>query len=114
MDLLTFLTEIYKYSENNIYLWTMPDKRTYNFSVDQLSEMTNLAKELTTQNKNVYFGICPTEKILGEYKRPKINDISGVSVFWADIDIADDAHKAQNLPPDVQSAIMLLPDVLPP
>ncbi|MBP2629863.1 MAG: hypothetical protein H6Q70_491 [Firmicutes bacterium] len=92
----------------------MPDKRTYTFAVDQLAQMAEQAKKLSEQRKNVYFGVCPTGKNLGEYERPKINEISGVSVFWADIDIADNAHAANNLPPDVQSAIMLIPSDLPP
>lgn len=110
LDAIAFLTEIYKYSENNIYLWTMPDKRTYTFATDQIAQMAEAAKQLSSQRKNVYFGVGTTKKQLGEYERPKNEDITGLSAFWIDIDIADAAHAAGNLPPDVQSAMMLLPD----
>lgn len=114
LDTLAFLNEIYKFSDNNIYLWSMPQKRTRPYTTDQLENMVQAAQKLTEQKQNVYFGVCTTTKQLGEYERPKNDDITGISAFWVDIDIADSAHAAANLPPDVQSARGLLPDELEP
>lgn len=109
LDTLAFLTELYKYSENNIYLWTMPDKRTYEYSTDNLQQMAEFALQLSGQKKNVYFGVGTTTRQLNDYERPKNEDVSGISAFWVDIDIADTAHAADNLPPDVSAARNLLP-----
>lgn len=112
MDTLAFLSQIFKHSEHNIYLWSA--KKTYNFAVNQLEQMAAQAIKLSSGGQDVYFGVCPSKKLLGNYERPKINEISGIGVLWADIDIADTAHAAPNLPPDVSSAINILPGILPP
>lgn len=114
MDTLAFLTEIFKYSDNNIYLWTMPKKCTELFTTDQLPEMAEAARRLSEQRQNVYFGVGTTTRQLGQYERPKNEDIASISAIWVDIDIADAAHAAKNLPPDVIRARELLPDNLDP
>lgn len=114
MDTLAFLTEIFKYSENNIYLWTNPGKHTHVFTTEQLPEMAETASRLTKSNYNVYFGVGTTKKQLKEYERPKNEEIASISALWVDIDVLGKAHKASNLPPDVMSARDLLPAALDP
>ena len=51
---------------------------------------------------------------MGSHDRAKNDDIVGIPALWVDIDIADPAHAAENLPPDYAAARGLLPGALDP
>lgn len=109
MNTEKFLAELYRFSEGYTYLWTRQKKRTYQFPIDDLQAMVACADEQSRLQRDVYFGVCTTQKSLGDYDRTKNEDISSISALWVDIDIADGNHAAKNLPPDVMSARSLLP-----
>lgn len=109
MNTEKFLAELYRFSEGYTYLWTRQEKRTYRFSVDDLQAMAVCADEQSRLQRDVYFGVCTTQKSLGDYERAKNEDVSSISALWVDIDIADGSHAAENLPVDVQAARSLLP-----
>ena len=54
------------------------------------------------------------ERSISQYERAVNDDIVAIPALWVDIDIADSAHAAQNLPPDYESARGLLPGSLDP
>jgi len=51
---------------------------------------------------------------MGQYERPKNEDIAVIPGLWVDIDIKHQVHKVQELPPDIPAAMGLLPNELPP
>lgn len=115
MDSLTFLRTVFSSVQGNVYLWTLPDKRTHMFGTAELKRMADTARELSGQKRDVYYGLGVTARRLGVNERPKNTDIIALTALWADIDVAHpQAHKAANLPPNIDSAMRLLPDRLPP
>ncbi len=108
--MINFLKLLYGEATGFVYLWTLPEKKTYCFSTKQLPIMAKKAQELSEQGNNVYFGVCGTNRKLGSHERPKQADISFIPGFWVDIDIQGEAHKSDNLPPDWTAARDLLPD----
>lgn len=115
-SILDFLSSLYGYFKENsvLYLWTLPDRKTHPFTADALQEMAATAEWLAP-NHDVYFGVGTTTRPLGPYERPKNEDIIAIPGLWVDIDIQHhEAHKNQSLPPDVGSAMDLIPGNLPP
>ena len=43
---------------------------------------------------------------MGSHDRAKNDDIVGIPALWVDIDIADPAHAAENLPPDYAAVVL--------
>ncbi|MDO5116381.1 MAG: DUF927 domain-containing protein [Synergistaceae bacterium] len=114
MNLLEFFHALYGDADANVYLWTMPDKRTRVFSTSRIQEMANAALGLSAAGQNVYFGVGSCVPRLGEYERPKADAVQAIPALWCDIDIAGGGHAASDLPPDAASAQSLLPPALPP
>lgn len=114
MNLLEFFQALYGDTEANVYLWTMPDKRTRVFSAARIQEMANTALGLSAAGQNVYFGVGACAPGLGQYERPKAEAVRAIPALWCDIDIAGAGHASSALPPDVTAAQSLLPPALPP
>lgn len=114
MNLLEFLQALYGESDKSTYLWTLPKKTTYKYSCNDLQAMANRALELSAKQQNVYFGVGTHTDILKFNERPHNEQITSITALWVDLDIAGDAHAAGNLPPDISSAMQLLPYSLPP
>ncbi|CCO08257.1 DUF927 domain-containing protein [Desulforamulus hydrothermalis] len=111
-----FLSSLYGYFDPGsvLYLWTLPDKQTHPFTAGTLAEMATAAGRLTP-SYDVYFGVGATVHSLGQYERPKNEDIMAIPGLWVDIDVYHPvAHKSKALPPDINAAMELLPNDLPP
>jgi len=76
--------------------------------------MAKTASQLAAAHHDVYFGVGVTATGLGQYERPKNEEIAAIPGLWVDIDIKHPVHKVQELPPDIPAAMELLPDELPP
>lgn len=116
MNLLDFFRAIYQTAETeqNTYLWTLPGKTTYPFAATDLQGIANKAAELTAKRQNVYFGVGTSAGSLAFNERPKNTEITGITALWVDLDIASSAaHASDQLPPDIASAMQLLPYELP-
>ena len=103
-----FFERLFEYCEGSSYVWTIPDKSTTQFS--DWFGMTAKAEAASRVGKDVYYSVGLVEKSLEQFERAKSTDIIGIPGLWIDIDIASDAHAADNLPPDYTSARGLLPD----
>jgi len=113
-DTQQFLTALYGNLESgNLYLWTLPDKRTWSFSVDDLRMMTNAAHAIQ-DDRDVYFGLGGSVEEIKDNNRPLANNVSFIPCLWMDIDILGPAHKQTDLPATVEEALSILPEFLQP
>lgn len=117
MNLQEFFKLIYAEADPNrlMYLWTLPDKKTEQLPISNIDNIISSAMAKTAAGKDVYFGLSLGNKILDERTRPKNDEVESLTCLWCDIDIAcEQAHKSKTLPPDLESAINLLPTELYP
>ena len=114
MNLLEFFQALYPESEKSTYLWTLPKKITYKFGCNDLQAMANKALELSAKQQNVYFGVGTHTDRLKFNERPHNEQVTSITALWVDLDIAGGGHAADNLPPNVEDAMELLPYNLPP
>jgi len=109
-----FFETIYsKVDKGYLALWTLPDRRTYWFSVGEWEEAASVALELSRRRRNVYFGVGLRREIIPPQKdkspRGGTEDILVLPGVWIDIDIlSEDAHKKDALPPDLDAAVDLV------
>lgn len=112
MDTVQFLQTIFEYADaGHTQVFALPSTAAKSFPVDRPEMAPGIIAPIL--NQNIYFspGIC------AEPKDGKLAaaDIIGITALWADIDIYyPQAHKSPNLPQNVQEAMNLLPDELPP
>ncbi|MCL2509211.1 MAG: DUF927 domain-containing protein, partial [Oscillospiraceae bacterium] len=92
-------------------VWTMPDKKTAYFSVDDIPAAVSYA-ESHFDTRDVYYGVGLRDKNLGEHQRGGNGDVTVIPALWSDIDIQSPAHKETALPPAVDAALAFL-DSLP-
>ncbi|CVK18409.1 DUF927 domain-containing protein [Sporomusa sphaeroides] len=87
------------------------------FKTTQLTSAIDMAKQLSSQKKDVYFGLGLRRKKL-DSGRGKVEDVRCITCLWADIDVKADAHKETNLPQGIEEAVdfvnsfPLLPSVI--
>jgi putative DNA primase/helicase len=114
-DTHKFLTALFgNIEKGNIYLWTMPDKRTWSFSVDDLKIMINAAQAMQDE-RDVYYGLGGSMQEIEATERIKPNNVSFIPCLWMDIDIATPgAHVQTDLPKTAQEALSVLPEFLQP
>jgi P4 family phage/plasmid primase-like protien len=93
-----------------ISLWTLEDKKTRWFAVNQIDELIEEAIKLRDSH-NVYFGVGVRKETLGEYKRGKNEDVLSLPGVWVEIDLKGGDHAAVNLPAeeDVQGILDTFP-----
>lgn len=109
-----FLTALFGNLESgNLYLWTMPDKKTWSFPTDDLKTMISAAQAIQDE-RDVYYGLGGSNNKIPENERPLANNVSFISALWMDIDILGPAHVQKDLPATVEEAVSILPDFLQP
>jgi putative DNA primase/helicase len=93
-----FLQALYgKESKGQITLWTLEDKKTRWYPVDDIYSLGKDAMDLR-QSNNVYFGVGVRKHQLNEFQRGTNKDISSLPCVWVEIDTKDGVHAAENLP----------------
>jgi len=113
-DTHRFLNALFSNLESgHVYLWTLPDYRTWSFPVDDLKMMINAAQAIQ-DDRDVYFGLGGSNLPIDDNKRPLANNVSFIPALWMDIDILGPAHKQTDLPKTVEEALSALPDFLAP
>jgi len=116
-EIRKFLKNLFEDKPDNTYMliWTLPDKKSRWFvKIDNaVKAVKNLLKE--DKKYNIYAGVGLAEKnkvddlgMKKEIKRCKAREIKGISSLWADIDVAGEGHKKENLPPTKKEAKKLL------
>jgi len=110
-----FLNALYgNLDEGHVYLWTLPDHRTWPFAVDELRTMASAAHAIQ-DDKDVYFGLGGALQEIRDNKRLLANNVSFITCLWMDIDIATQgAHAHDQLPKTIEEALGILPDFLGP
>ena len=98
---MSFLKLLYEDGEGWLTIWTLPDKRTYWFDIEtQLDGASKLVDKIKTTH-DVYYGVgLRSQKVAG---RGGNDDVCAIPGLWVDIDIAGPAHKANDLPPNVEA-----------
>lgn len=102
-----FLNKMFGRNHNGyISIWTKQNKATRFFNAEQRD---NLIEHILNVSRlqDVYFGVGLIGKPPSS-GRGKKDDIIGISGFWIDIDIKDDAHATEKYPPDHEVAIRIL------
>lgn len=113
-DTQRFLNALYGNLESgHVYLWTLPDHKTWSFSVDDLKMMANAATAIQ-DDRDVYLGLGGSMQDISDNKRLLANNVSFITCLWMDIDILGPAHKQTDLPPTINDALSILPDFLAP
>ena len=114
-DTLQFLNALYGNIESgHVYLWTLPDHKTWSFSVSDLRMMSNAATAIQDE-RDVYFGLGGSMQDIGGGERLKANNVAFIPCLWMDIDIATQgAHAHDQLPKTVEEALGIIPDFLRP
>lgn len=111
-DTLQFLNSLYgNLDEGHVYLWTLPDHKTWSFAVSDLRMMSNAATAIQDE-RDVYFGLGGSMQGINDNKRLLSNNVSFITCLWMDIDILGPAHKQTDLPPTIKDALSILPGFL--
>lgn len=74
-------------------------------------EAAAYVENIRQSRTNIYMGVGLSPKNYGKTRRCMQDDVIGICGMWADIDIADEAHKKPNLPPDEAAALALLAEL---
>ncbi len=114
--IVEFFDELYgPQAPGYLALWTKDPRRTIWTPGKDLIKAGQVALKLVQARKDVYFGLGLQPNDLGPQKRGKAAQVIAIPGVWADIDIADPAHKAPNLPLSLKEAQSWLAEVcLPP
>lgn len=92
--------------KGHLAIWIKQNKHTRTFEASALGEAISYAGQ-ASHTQDVYYGLG----LLG--KKPEggrgiAADVCGLPGLWLDVDIAGDAHKSGNCPPDLSAAIDIL------
>lgn len=90
-----------------VYLWTLPDKLSYWYSVDDLGAMAEKGVALSEAGHDVYVGVAVSREKRGAHQRIDAASASAITSLWVDIDYGE-THKSKSLPPDMDAARELL------
>lgn len=116
MNTQEFLEALFESADESLFahLWTLPDKKTYSFSVSDLDAMAEKAIQLSEEDKEVYVCVGLTDSPLPSGSRTSRANVTAIPGLWADIDIRHDAHKSKNLPETIEEAKAIIPPQFPP
>lgn len=97
----------------DLTLWMTPGKRSYHFALRELplstADYDELRVQADTETWNVYFGLGLRREGLAAHQQGGKKDILALPALALDIDFANPrAHKAKNLPRDLDEAECLL------
>jgi hypothetical protein len=110
--ILTFLTALFggKPADLFILVWLLSDKASHWFQ-----DLGRAAEFVASRaDQDVYCGVALSPADFGPHRRCDASATAGIVGCWADLDFRSGAHKKQNLPPDLYSAMSLIPGDLPP
>lgn len=102
-----FLTALYgEGAPGYIVLWTRQDKRSVWLPATDLPAAAQQGCEMAN-TMDVYFGVG-LQQGPPNPGRGEAASVCAIPGFWADIDVAGPAHKADSLPPDTEAARAVL------
>jgi putative DNA primase/helicase len=106
MDAGRFLTALFGECPSGLwfYLWTLPDKRSEWFEVENVAKAAEYAERTRGKLRDCYVGVALGSERGMPVQRIKAEATAGIVGLWADVDIADPAHKKPNLPPTIEDA----------
>lgn len=103
----TFLSALFsdKPEDPYILIWTLQEKKSH--WCRNVQDALN-AVASNVEKKDIYVGVGLSPEDYGPKQRGLADSVAGIVGLWADVDIADAAHKKTNLPPDSESAQALV------
>lgn len=101
----------YKPEEQYILLWTLQDKRSHWFQ--DVAEAAEFAASAAS-NQDVYVGLALSQADLGQMRRCKSEEASGICGIGSDLDLKSEAHNVKPLPATIPEALKILPAGMPP
>src|SRR5262245_35710780 len=81
------------------YLWVVPGKASYWFRCDDVGGAVELLPRFGAAN--VYVGCSLSRGDRGPKQRVAAGEAAGIVGLWADVDVKGEAHKGDDLPPDL-------------
>jgi len=89
---IDFLKRLYGYCESGwFYLWTLPDKKTYWFDINNISTVPDAAQRLLYEDQNVFYGLGLTAN-KKRYGRAEASNITVIPGVWVELDLQDETH----------------------
>jgi hypothetical protein len=108
IEFLNLLWET-KPADLHILIWTLAGKTSYWF------QDVGAAAEFVSSNLNdIYIGVGLSGFDYGPHNRCPSEKAAGIAGFWADFDLASEAHSKKPLPATIEEALSLIPSGLPP
>lgn len=109
MNAREFLSELYHGvpTDKTTYIFTLPGKGCYPYSVGQLGGLVEKSMELS-DTENAYFGLHLMDKPPASGKRASLNEIRCVSFLHGEYDIKGPAHKENDLPETLEETLAFL------
>lgn len=105
--MIDFFEQLYQDTEDGyMYLWTLPDRQTHWYSVTDIKKAASTALRLSTEHKDVYYGVGLTGSKKTAKQRAESHDVVAMPGVWMDLDTKDDKHP--NNPEDINELIDLL------
>jgi len=111
-DPRTFLLDLFGGNPDQAYLliWTLADKRSHWFqSIEDAAAFV-----ASVRNCDVYVGVGLSPEDFGPVHRCPSEKISGLVGFWADLDLASEAHAKTKLPTTIEDALSVIPAEMAP
>jgi hypothetical protein len=99
-----FLRRLFGAAPPNLHvlIWALKGKRSWFVPVAGLGGVGRVLAPLA--GGDVYYGVALGPKDFGQYRRCPADEAAGIVGLWADIDMAGEAHKGDNLPPTLEDA----------
>lgn len=91
--------------------WTLRDKLSHWNQTDALETVEASLEKLAKNNSDLYVGVSLFDKSFGQHSRGDATDSKGIVGLWIDVDIADDVHRKDGLPPTAEDARALISDM---
>ena len=80
MSICNFITLIHGEEATGYrYIWERPKKLTSSFPIEESAKFAQRAINLCNAKRDVYYGICPVPRELGEKERSTIMTVSSVN-----------------------------------
>ena len=88
-----------KFETGYLYLWTLPDRKTWCFPISDLRTMVTAAVALQDE-RDVYFGLGAADEDIPKNKRPKAKEVTCLPGFGMDVDLKARGAHVQKKPSD--------------
>lgn len=111
MNTLDFFQYLFRGTKGRIALFSLPSRDFHSMPLSLAESGLGLVQQWSQSGADSYFGLCTLKPDYRGSGRGKKDDLFEGVCLWADIDIKHEAHRASNLPGDLEAAVMLVDSV---